>query len=497
MNKDAIAKLIEECETDLRAGRISRAGNRLGSLNTAKIPRESLATVANLAWRAGLNSFGLKVLHPVMHPGKKRSALPPSDAERAEYGTLLLRAGAAKEAIRILEGVDGRKLPEAKLYQAFSHFALWEHARAVPLLEQFVAQNIPDYRKLVGRVNLAAALVAAESFDRAIEVLDRAIADAEGGGHVRLHGNCLEIRSQIHLQRRHFAKARADLNAAAERLSRIETYDQLFVRKWRALLDGLEAMDVAPIRAFRAEAASRNEWESVREADRFELLVGFDEQTFLRLLFGTPSEAYRARLLRDHPKAQVPRSYLIGDASGGILDIASARLEPLDAKSPLKPGSRNHQLLEVLCRDQYRPLRLGALHAELFPGEHFNIYSSPGLVHAWIFRTRAWLTENALPIEIEEHKRSYKLALRGELAIRLPLKSARPETEDVLWNVIVAKFGSEPFRSRDAVAAIGKSKSSTHRLLQWAIENEKAEVVKHGGEVRYGVISLAPGRKAA
>ncbi len=248
-------------------------------------------------------------------------------------------------------------------------------------------------------MNLAAALIGTQSLREARGLLDENIALAASAGHQRLEGNCLELRAQVHIQQARFSEARADLDRAALIFTGEQTIDQLFVRKWQAIIEGLSSGSSEAISRFQREAEERQHWESVREADLYQVKVKFNHEHFLRLYVGTPYESYRQRIERELGRVPAEDSYRFGRAEGDALDLRTGRIT---SENALNPGKKIHQLFELLSRDLYRPIRLGGIFTELFQGECFDIFSSPSRVHQLIRRARRWLEETETPLLILE-----------------------------------------------------------------------------------------------
>jgi hypothetical protein len=275
------------------------------------------------------------------------------------------------------------------------------------------------------------------------------------------------------LQRREFLKAREELAAAGALLGSNQTFDQFFVRKWSAIADGLESADAAPVLAFREEAHARGDWESVREADRYALLIQFDEARFQHLMFGTPFESYRKRICRQLGRELTQTKFLFGDLQAPVMDVTTGRVN----EGPgLALGRKCHQLIEVLLRDLYRPQRLGALFAELCPGEHFDLFSSPDRVHQLIRRTRRWTESENLPIQIHEHKGFYSLKMTGPFAFILPLHRQPVDIMSQHFQKLCSNFKpKQVFTAREARGAIALPRSSFQLFINWAIENGRVE----------------------
>ena len=493
---NTFVSLLEDCEREIRAGRVQGVAKRLSSLNTARIPREFQLPLANVCRRVGLYSLGMKVLARVVRPSRGALEMAATSAELAEYAVLLQRSGAVKEALRTLEQVDEASVPEAHLYRAYCHFNLWDYETAIPELERYLARPLSPYAKFVGSVNLAAALVATERREEALARLATDIAYAKEHGYSRLLGNCLELRAQIHLQRDDDSAAETDLEAAIRALGGSETIDQLFVHKWRAVLTSAKSGDVTAIEEFRAEALRRKDWESVREADLASLGIAFDEGKFRHLVFGTPFAPYRERIRRELGRWPEEMSFVLGPQDAPCLDVSSGEI---DGASRLSAGKKCHQLLEVLLRDFYKPIRLGGLFAELFPGEHFDIFSSPDRIHQLIRRTRKWFLEEELPAAIVEDHGSYSVEIRGAFAFCVPLERKPVEPHLVQLDKLIGRASSQlSFTAREARAWLELSSTSFKRFASWAIKNGKLERIGTNNSTIYRLPGLKGlGRSAA
>lgn len=481
--------LIEQCESDVRAGHSHLAAKRLAHLNLAKVPRQWRLRLANVCRRAGLISQGLRLLSPIIHPDRNRWRVDADAFELSEYAVLLQKCGAINEALRTLQRVDSGRVPDSLLYQAFCHFSQWQYHQAIPLLRKYLEMDLAPYARLVGRVNLAAALVATEQLDQALEQLVVNIEMARAGGFTRLEGNSLELSAQIHIRSRNFFAAEKNLDEAARLLGSESTSDQLFVRKWQAVLSGFNAGSAAPIKVFREEALSRGHWESVREADLYILSIEFEKHAFDHLVFGTPFEFYRQRIYRELKTVPDADSMIYGVAGARTLDLLSGQLRD---DSRLKAGQAIHRLLNVLLRDLYRPLRVGGLFSELFPHDYFDIHSSPDRVHQILRRTRRWLEQQRIPIVIDEHTGAYRIAFTGDFAFALPLNHPDGGVTQmtVQFEKLAKRYGEAPsFTAREAREELGIPLTSFNRLISWALAAGQVERLGTGAKTQYVIRS--------
>jgi tetratricopeptide (TPR) repeat protein len=458
----SIKTLFDACEEDLRMGRTSQCARRLGELKRVKVPREWIGKFAGLCRRAGQTEMGLRLLTRIVR--SETEAVTATPDELAEYGALLLRSGATDEARKVLAGIDVSHTPDAGLFRAFCDFDQWRYVSAIPLLQAYLRAPISNYSQLVGKVNLAFALIAIDRLDEASELLQDGIATARKGKFTRLLGNCLEMQGQIDILRGRYARAEKSLDAAAEALSEARTLDELYLRKWRAILTASRHGETEELISFRAEAVARNHAESVRQTDLVVLKVAFDQNLFDRLYAGTPYAQFRMKLTAMFPQARLPENFLWGDPGGAILDLGRTN----------RDIARHQAFLRAILHDFYRPPRVGGLFASLFPNDYFDVYSSPNRIHQCLRRARQWLMGQNLPLSIDARSRVYSLSCKSPCQVRVSAAPVSNETHDALLADLRRDFAdSGGFCAKSAQARLGISASSFHRLARRAIEERK------------------------
>jgi tetratricopeptide (TPR) repeat protein len=472
-----IESLIQACEADLRAGQPARVGRRLKGLAASKVEREWRLPLANICRRASLYSLGMTLLARIVHPARETRGREASAAERAEYAVLLLRSGALNEARLRLEKVDPALVPESLLYRAFCHFSLWEFHESVAHLERYLRAPLSDYARLVGRVNLAYALVESDQHAAALSLLTENIEQARREKHRRLESNSHSLRAQLHIRTGQFAAARADLDRAHALLASGATNDSLFINKWNLIAHGLEEKNLAPLNELRDQARRHRDWEALREADFFSLKVRFEPELFAHLLCGTPFASYRTRMVRElGVTAEAPSTYLLGPSGQPVLDLMEGTI---DGRATLKAGRKCHQLLEVLLRDFYRPVNMGGLFSALFAGEHFDIFTSPDRVYQIIRRTRRWLKNEREPAHIVETNGFYHLELGPHLTVRVPYGRESVESMHLHFQKLQSAFAPDVgFSAKSACARLQLSRRTVQRLLTWGLEQGRVEKPK-------------------
>jgi tetratricopeptide (TPR) repeat protein len=476
-------ELLQQCEEFLRAGHVGKAAQAVAQLNLARVPRESRLPLARICRRAGHASLGLKLLTPVILSPERKLLTIPTPQEITEYAALTQRNGSADEALRLLDKVDAKLVPEAELYRAFCYFNRWDYLSAIPRLEKFLEAVPEGYARLTGRVNLCAALAMTKRHEAALELIAQASEKAREGGHRRFEANLLEISAQVHIQMDRDEKAAASIERAMKLLDSVKVHDSVFIHKWQAVLQARKEKSVAPFHDLKEHALRTGFYETVREADLYSVLTQFDQKTFEHLLFGTPFIDYRTRLEKETGVRSIGKHTVHGDPAGPLMDLESGELA---GRTVLKTGGKIHQTLSVLLRDFYKPAKVGTLFTELFPGEYFDIFSSPDRVHQILKRTRQWMEATDLPLEIEQRQFSYRLALKGPIAFRLAL-----ERRAVDWFGIQARK-AEGILKRDQAISGGDFKKAMElteaeykRYLKWALDEGKITRVGGGRSTSY------------
>ena len=482
---DRYEALWRQCEAHLRGGQDNRVIKPLGKLNTAQIPRVWRCRLANIARRAGLISLGLRILTPAVRSQESETVLP-SDDELAEYAILLQRCGAVSEAMSILASIDPRKAPIANLHRAFCHFNRWEYAEAMPFLEAFAAGVSDPYQRMVGNVNLSAAMVGLGRFEEARGRLVHDIAYAQENGYSRLQASCHELMSLAALHTRDWAVAEREIRAAQLLLPEGASLERLMTEKCRAALDAFQRGSIEPLLGFRASAMAWPHPETVRETDLFSLHVSFDEARFRHLFFGTPFPRYRERMCRMLNQRPGETEFRLGSAKGPCLDLQSGLVS--DGRALKPSGGLCHQTIEILFRDFYRPQRVGSLFGELFPGEYFNVFSSPVRLRRVLFRARALLRAADIPIEIVERRGTYAVRVEPGFAVSVPLDRQPVATYDSWLRLLREKFtNGASFSAMDARQALEISVSAAQRFLVRARDRGDLERFGAGANTTYSV----------
>lgn len=479
---DKYLKLVEELEELSRNGLGAEVRKRLQSLVVVKVPRPHRLAIANVARRNNLPLLAIRLLNPIVR-AERELDLPASPQELAEYASGLLYIGAGKEADELLTTLNPSVLPRVLLYRAFTCFSRWEYEQALPLLKNYLEHETDPYLNTVGEVNLAAALVFL-GLPEAEALLEGLRAKTLAREYWLLHGNSLELSALYSLSNKQYRDTKKYLAEAAEVLKKSQSLNDLFVRKWSAVVnlhqDPTATETLAQIEQLKTEGARYQNYETVRDLEFHLAIETRNQKLFERVYFGTPYSAYRKTLRDKIPKQWIiPESYLLTapkDATPHT--ILNLKLGTSGSgKNLLKPGQILHRALVLLIEDFYHPKRVGTLHSDLFPDSYFNPISSPNRIYQVISRLRRWTNEAHLPLKVGEGHGTYWAHVRTGLGVLVeeekPAASKVSPHQTLLERLDAQGLGE--FSANQACEGLGLSRSAFNRFAKWAVDSGALE----------------------
>ena len=479
--------MLKNLEELVRSGKFDQVEQQLKKLVVKRVPRAQALGLANIARRVNQPALALSILNPIVR-AEPHALHPATELERIEYAENLRKLGAVNEASQILGEIDAAKYPQASFHLALCCFSTWRYADAIPHLRAYLAAtSLTDYQKIVGRVNLAAALIHEASFDEAAPLLEGLRAETRAAGYNLLFGNSLELSAQLEIFRGAWADARRYLDEAAATLSSAGAVEALWVGKWKALAKSLEAARVQPeLREIAARAREAGHWETVRDCEYHIARIERDHALLTHVFYGTPHEGYKNNLMKaagswfKSPETYVWKS---GETCDFVLNVSSGEITGGGEALPI--GQAHHRLLVLLSRDFFKPFPLVALFAQLFPDEYFNPLSSPTRVHQTVKRLRTWIRESKFPIAVVESGGSYRLQVLPGGALEIPRDPVPLDSREIQLKLTLKVLGSEPFSIRQAHQALGGSLSTSQRLLRWGVDRGLLDTYGAGPKTRY------------
>ena len=475
----------------------------LNGIQVKSIPRSHSCQFSEIAWRISYPIYALKVLHPIIFP-ENSFREPASDKEKINYASALVNLGAIDEAIEIFDSIDSAKEPETLLRKSFAYFKKWNYQGAMPWLTEYANhKDLAPYKRVIGKVNMAAALIEQGEWDKAQSLLAEIEIECRKNSHLLLLGNSLELQAQIQIFQKHYDEALPLLEEAKSHLQNQRGSFSLFVEKWSIICRCLkgELASIEDLIELKNKALEISNWETVRECDLFVAIVTQNEELAKRVLLGTPSEFYRQRVRRLFGKHLVARgNYFL--TLGSVSEASSMKtFSPYDIQKDGKALHNKPQLLalfEALTMDFYKPSHIGLLFQRIYSEEKFNPFTSPNRVLILIKRLNQWFMGHELPIRVHIKKSEFALISYGQHPVQVLVQRANKLSKDV-GNILQLKtlFAGRTFSAAQVSEKMKISRSSAKRLIDQAVKAGRVSQRGSGRPAVYQIVSRQVKRSAA
>ncbi len=481
----------------IRSGEGGKVREILEGLEIGKIPRRQRASLAKISLRVGMSKFCLALFRDSRgHEGPGEFNL--TSEELLQFGMAHKQVGAPDHALQIFNQIDNKKYPDSSLYSAITLFTQWRYREAIAHLENYLANSsLSDYDRLVGHINMGAALIIDEQIDRAKVHLQNSIELAKMGKFILLRGNALELMAQVHIYQRHFSQAEFCLQEGLQLVNKSAPAYHLFVKKWLAISEVYRTNAATPslrqLDSVREEAIGMRHWETVRDCDFFFAVTKRDRTLFLRLYFGTPFPGYRERLVRHFPEnVEIPEHFdwfgYVRQADRSAATVPVFDLIPTAVgvyKNKTKSQNLSVRILRILSRDFYAPIKPYSLYLSLFPNERLDPIAANPKIFTAIGRAKRWIEDSRLPFQIENDNNGYRLFWDQPFVLRIP-KDLDPTliSADSLAH-LKKHFSTMDFSSSEAANVLNLSKRSALHLLNRAVKEGTLIVSGAGRRTRY------------
>ncbi len=419
-------EFLNEIDAAIRQGLIRQAASRIQELwkGAQSLSRPERLELARLARRAYLPGVAILLLRPWVRPSSARAMETEARPEETlEFASALIAVGARTEGVELLKSVDASRFPERDLFASFALFSSWDYASALPLLRRYTRhKGLSEYARLVGRANLAAALVHERKLEEAAVELMELDTLARAGSHALLLRNILKLEAERAIYAGQFEQAERCLTEAHS-MSGKSPEDDLYLEKWRAIasLASGDSAGLVALKRVRGDAHRLGEWEGARDCDYHLAVYGKDLGLGTRLVFGTPYPAYRTCLLRDLPVLQeaLPDRFgwELGASRGRRTEIWLESGTIAGSQGFLKPGQVPERLFKALASDFYRPFNLVELHSLVFPTQHYHPRSSADSMHQSLRRLRAYFCDHRIPLRVSESRGHYRLEAKAPVKL--------------------------------------------------------------------------------
>ena len=145
-----------------------------------------------------------------------------------------------------------------------------------------------------------------------------------------------------------------------------------------------------------------------------------------------------------------------------------------------------------LISDQYSPKTIGTVHAKLYPGDHFNPFSSPDKIYQLLKRLNTTL-KKSFGFEIIKRKNKYQI-LHSQFENKnievnkqeVPLLS---KPENIFKAIIDLYYSKRNFSSEELSEKMGVSKRTMNRWLKILSESDEVEKVGQGKNTKFKIAS--------
>ncbi len=486
--------LLQRLEIWTREGQSQAALRALLALRLREIPRDYRFELARIARRLNHPVLALKIINPSVRADLPNDR-PPNEKERIVHAATLTSLGCLSEAEQILNAVNPDVEPDALINLAFIKFRKWEYGEARPLLKRYLqSKAIDEYSRIVGLVNLAAALIADSKESDAIPLLETITEVTKSKSYWLLFGNALELQAQTQISKGEYDLALQTLAQAAEILRPINEMYYFFVVKWQRIVEcrmnPLSPEKLAALSALRHPAVTNGYWEGLRDIGLHVAIAKRSEREVHEVLWGTPYKQFHrraekfwgARILLgtkgDFPVESTAQGFGLKPLLFDPHDFVDPKMRDLEMQPTLAKG------LAILSTDRYRPVRLGALFYELYPNEHFDPFSSPLRVNNVIFRLRRLLKDARVPLGIKVKDNDIQLFAVAS-NVRLTCRRRRTNRNDGFLELARHHFIGRGFTLTEFCSVSGMSRSFCLRILRNGIQRKIIESVGMGRACRY------------
>jgi tetratricopeptide (TPR) repeat protein len=477
-----LEQVILEIDQLIKQGKASEAKRKFLAIDINSVPRSQRVPLAQIARRMNLARQVLKLLSPYVRPVVAGQFVATTE-ERALYAVGLTRLGAYQEAEKILSDLDSESFPQVLLFRSHICVFNWDYEAAVPLLKGYIRTLVDPYQLLVAKLNLAAAYFHSGDTARFLPLCQRLISEAESQKLDLVLGNSLELISQYYISIQNFSLASESLNRAEVMLKDSPSQYSLFVKKWRLILNLLQSHSslqfIEPLQSLKAEAYKNRDWEVIRECDFYQALATKDTALYQQVFEGTSYLGYRKKMRRFSGLRSIPKKFYpwkvplkLGTNQPPPLRFDLARGQTSGSISnsfdSLTTLPKLHQLLQVLCRDFYKPVPIGEVFCFLYPDEYYSWDNSPIRILQLVKRLRNWFQGQKIPLSIHLERSNISLIAKAPVEISLNRQRELESSTDLLWEKLTLMLTTSSFSSKDVCEYLKISPRSARRLLNWA-----------------------------
>lgn len=474
-----LEKLVKESN-------FSEFQNRLRKIK--KIPRAFIAKIADLSIRSGQPLWALNRLHKWVH----LDDVVNTDAPRSEllsYAYALYVLGSTQSARKILSHPRFKDDPVALQHVANSYIHEWNYSVAaeylMKLLDLPILESTP-YQVYVRKTNLVACLISCSRFEEAKPMLEEIKIFCEKHNHKLLLGNIFELYGQFFFFQKKKNLARENFLKSLATFEDQDSVYALFARKWLLITRMADGEDSPILQEELDQIIARSTqlelWDVRRDLDFFKGCYFNDSIILQHVMSGSISHYLETRKnfleLRIFPP-KVLDFFPETVKSSKVFSTVTINLE-------MSSGLRN--IFFALVSDFYSPIKLGRLFELAYPDEVFSPKTSPARVIKSMERLNAYFVQNNLPVRVQFNRSNFKLIALDSCKLQFAHPLFENQSGGAIVRALSSQFGFNPFSTQEAARALGKSTSTTQRLLKSAVSAGKIAVSGNSRSTLYCIV---------
>lgn len=429
---------LQKIENHIQLAQISKARQLLLTIPYGELAEAEAIQYAHLSRRSGCALRGLKMLKPFVNI-EGFGKLKANDEVQLTYAAGLNSLHLLKEANAIFLNLKNSLDPENKstsqlyFFMGLNAIARWDYENASQYFSIANCLLTNEYVKQVAMVNYLASLVYLEKYSLVLQVIDAEILASEKNNWNLLIANLFEIKGQACLFLEDYDVAKYCFEKSIRLHGETNLMQQLLLQKWQLIMELRQKGIYNEPKWYQLQTQARhaNLWELCRDLDFYSLFHCFDSSIFHKLIYGTPFDSYKIRLIKAQHSVQILEDPFIWNLPDLIEDAKSESNFYSKKPSTLKKISMKEietradlfsvqdlQGIKCLSEDFYRPASLGQLYTQVFSDQYFQPETGNQRVQKFIQRLRIKLKKLDPLFEIGQYRGHFYLA--GKLAIEVP-----------------------------------------------------------------------------
>lgn len=494
----------------IRKGNQKEAERLFRQISYRDIKRDILVSYCDTARRLNLASLILKSLKSIYFLDRE-GVSQATEQEKLYYAIGLSRIGAFSESKKLFSEINHNITPEVLFYSAQNDMIQWDYTSSEKKLNLYLKRPLSFYQKLVVQVNLLASNIGGLKFSKAHDTLsillgvfkDAQNSETNDRKNVQLlYFNTIGLAIQLYYLSGDYDKALDFCKTSHIIIPGLQSRYEFLIKKWNLILNlKKDKSQITQFHQFQGEVLRMKDWETVRDLDFFKASILRDDNLFLKLYFGSPFSSYRKRILSLYtPDFEIPNGFewILKNSNENSYKEKEYHNELFNEYQ--KVNNRNlfsfnnqkhlQKLFYVLTSDFYRPISWGTIFAELYPNEHFNIFTSYNRVYLNIKRLRKIFKVKLLPIEVVSLNGFFQIQSKKDLAIMTSLEYNPILTHESYFQKLQSVCEKEEILSVPELEVRMKIEGhKRRRFITWALKSKKLIRVKFGKNSKYKIAS--------